>query len=178
MSEEIDTLARPTDPVGRVLYSICKALALFGGFIVCAVALMATISVIGRASISAPVPGDVEMIEIGTSTAVFAFLPYCQLMRGNVLVDFFMTWAPQRTKSFCDAIGSLIYFLVGSLLTWRLIAGGVDMYGYAEVTGVISFPRWISFPYATVCMAILLATIMYTLGNNVAEARGKRIHEN
>ncbi len=89
MSEGLDSSVRPTDKVGRILYRITAALAIFGGFVVGAVALMTTISVTGRAALSMPVPGDVELIEIGTNTAVFAFLPFCQLMRGNVIVDFF-----------------------------------------------------------------------------------------
>ena len=171
LTDETDPSARPTDRVGRALYGLTRALAILGGVVVCAMAFLTTISIPGRAAFSAPIPGDIELIEIGTSTAVFAFLPYCQLMRGNVIVDFVMAWAPTRVRTVLDAVGSLLYLSVGSLLTWRLIYGGIDMYTYSEMTLTIGFPRWVSFPYAVVCMAILLAVTVYTMGRSVAETR-------
>ena len=174
----MDDFVRPTDQVGRFLYILTAALAIFGGIVVGAVAIMTTISVSGRAAFSMPIPGDVELIEIGTSTAVFAFLPFCQLIRGNVFVDFFMTWAPQRAKSSCDTLGTLVYLIVGGLLTWRLYHGAFDMYEFAETTGTLAIPRWFSFPYAIVCMAILLTVIVYTLINNLIEIKpGSTIEE-
>ncbi|MDP6174016.1 MAG: TRAP transporter small permease [Rhodospirillales bacterium] len=169
-----DEAAWPTDKVGRVLYQVSRILALFGGAVILAVAAMTTISVSGRFSLSLPIPGDIEFIELGTSTAVFAFLPYCQLMRGNVIVDFFLTRAPTRMKTSLDALGSLLYLIAGSILTWRLIFGGFDMYKYSEKTLTLGIPRWFSFPYATLCMAILIAVIIYTLGRSIAETRANR----
>ena len=177
MSEGLDSSVRPTDKVGRILYRITAALAIFGGFVVGAVALMTTISVTGRAALSMPVPGDVELIEIGTNTAVFAFLPFCQLMRGNVIVDFFLTWAPQTVKSACDVLGTLLYLFVGSILTWRLTHGAFEMYEFAETTGTLAIPRWYSFPYGVACMALLLIVTMYTLVNNISETRAASAHE-
>ena len=62
MSDDVDNITRPTDKVGRVLYIASSWLAIFGGFVVGIVALMTTISVTGRASISKPIPGDMELI--------------------------------------------------------------------------------------------------------------------
>lgn len=177
MKVETDAEGRPTDPVGRTLYTITRWLAILGGVVVCAMAAMTTISITGRAAFSFPIPGDVEMIEIGTSTAVFAFLPYCQLMRGNVIVDFFMTRASDRAKTFFDALGALMYLTVGTLLTWRLVFGGFDMYKYAEKTITIGIPRWTTFPYAFVCLTILLAVIVYTLWRSIAENRAGRMFD-
>ena len=177
MTDETEAMGRPTDPVGRILYVITRWLAILGGVVVCAMASLTTVSITGRAAFSFPIPGDVELIEIGTSTAVFAFLPYCQLMRGNVIVDFFMTQEPVRAKTFLDALGSLMYFVVGSILAWRLIFGGFDMHQYAEKTLTIGIPRWTTFPYAFLCMVILLAVIAYTLGRSIAETRAGRMAE-
>ena len=171
MSKGFESFVRPADKVGRVLYSVTVALAIFGGVTLGIVAVMTSISVSGRAAFSMPIPGDVELIELGTSTAVFAFLPFCQLVRGNVIVDFFLTWAPQRVKSSCDVLGTLVYLIVGGLLTWRLYYGAFEMYAYAETTGTLAIPRWFSFPYALVCMAILLTVIIYTLINDLAETK-------
>lgn len=174
MTDETGSPNRPADRVGRFLFHLTRGLAVVGGIVVCAMAVLTTVSVSGRASFAAPVPGDIELIALGTSTAVFAFLPYCQLMRGNVIVDFLMSWAPTRARTACDALGSLLYLVIGGILTWRMVLGGVDMYVYAETTSTVGFPRWMTFPYAVLCMAILIAVTVYTLGRSVAETRAGR----
>ena len=122
MSEIGDTKARPKDPVGRVLYLISKWMAVFGGVILFILAILTTISVFGRKFFDTPVPGDFELVAIGTGVAVFACLPYCQLMRGNVLVDFFMNNAPTRAKTIVrNNIGVLLFIIYFSKFLERQI---------------------------------------------------------
>lgn len=174
MSEIGDTNARPKDPVGRVLYLISKWMAVFGGVILFILAILTTISVFGRKFLDAPVPGDFELVAIGTGVAVFACLPYCQLMRGNVLVDFFMNNAPTRAKTIADIIAGLIFLAIGLMLTWRMIYGAIDMHDVNEVSMTIGFPRWSTFPISIVFMSFLVIIIIYTLGRSIAETRANR----
>lgn len=174
MSEIGDTQARPIDPVGRVLYLISKWMAVFGGVILFILAILTTISVFGRKFLDAPVPGDFELVAIGTGVAVFACLPYCQLMRGNVLVDFFMNNAPTRAKTIADIIAGLIFLAIGLMLTWRMIYGAIDMHDVNEVSMTIGFPRWSTFPISIVFMSFLVIIIIYTLGRSIAETRANR----
>ena len=174
MSEIGDSKARPTDPLGRVLYLISKWMAVFGGVILFTLAILTTISVFGRKFLDAPVPGDFELVAIGTGVAVFACLPYCQLMRGNVLVDFFMNNAPTRAKTIADIIAGLIFLAIGLMLTWRMIYGAIDMHDVNEVSMTIGFPRWSTFPISIVFMSFLVIIIIYTLGRSIAETRANR----
>lgn len=137
-------------------------------------AILTTISVFGRKFLDAPVPGDFELVAIGTGVAVFACLPYCQLMRGNVLVDFFMNNAPTRAKTIADIIAGLIFLAIGLMLTWRMIYGAIDMYDVNEVSMTIGFPRWSTFPISIVFMSFLVIIIIYTLGRSIAETRANR----
>lgn len=166
--------ARPTDPVGRVLYTIAKWLAVFGGVILSGMALLTATSVIGRSLLAEPIPGDFELVAIGTGLAVFAFLPWCQLVRGNVLVDFFMSAAPPRAQIFADVVGGVAYLAIAALLTWRMIFGGIDMYKYNELSMTINFPRWTTFPVSILLMSFLTVVIAYTVGRSVAELRAGR----
>ena len=177
MSEFAETSTRPTDPVGRVLYQIAKWLAVCGGVILFAMAVLTTISVTGRAALSAPIAGDFELVAIGTGLAIFAFLPWCQLERGNVLVDFFMAKTPVRTRVLADIVGGIFYILIASLLTWRLIFGAIDMYQYNEVTMTINFPRWTTFPISVALLGFLVVVIAYTIGRSVAEWRAGRFFD-
>ena len=174
MSELADTNTRPTDPVGRVLYLISKWMAVFGGVLLFILAILTTVSVFGRKFLDAPVPGDFELVAIGTGIAVFACLPYCQLMRGNVLVDFFMNNAPTRAKTIADIVAGLIFLAVGSMLTWRMVYGAIDMHEVNEVSMTIGFPRWTTFPISILFMSFLVVIIIYTIGRSVAETKANR----
>ena len=160
--------------MGRVLYSITRAFALFGGFVMCAMAILTTASVIGRAFFNSPISGDFELVAIGTGVAVFAFLPYCQLIRENVVVDFFLSNSPYRVQAFFDVIGSLVYGLIIALMAWRTTLGGIDMYTYNETTLILAVPRWSTFPLAVVCLVLLCVVCVYTLVRSVRETRLNR----
>ena len=177
MTENAESHSRPIDPVGRVLFQIARGLAVFGSLILCLMALLTTISITGRAAFSAPIPGDFELVAIGTGLAVFAFLPYCQLVRGNVIVDFFMTAAPTRAKTVCDIFGGLLYLVIGFLLTWRMIYGGIDMYNYSEKSMTLNFPRWTTFPISVLFMSFLIVVVVYTIGRSIAETRAGRFFD-
>ena len=116
----------------------------------------------------------IPFISIGTGIAVFAFLPWCQLNRGNVVVDFFMTRAPTRAKTFFDTLGAAMYLVIASLLTWRMIFGGIEMYETAERSLTLNFLRWQTFPISVLMMAFLVVVVAYTVGRNAAETRAGR----
>ena len=162
---------------GRVLHETARWLAIAGGLLLCLLAALVTLSVTGRSSFSMPVPGDFELVAIGTGLAIFAFLPWCQLNRGNVLVDFFMLRAPVRFRIFCDLVGSLLYLVIGIILTWRMTFGAVDMYRYAEKSMTINFPRWTTFPPSILMLAFLVVVIAFTLKRSFLEFRAGRYFE-
>ena len=154
-----------------MLYGISRILALIGGILACAMALLMSGSVAGRALVGYPIPGDYEMTGVINGTAVFAFLPYCQLMGANVIVDFFTSRAPARAKAALDALGGLLYLAIGILLTWRLVVGGIDMYKNSDVTSTLSFPLWVTLPFDIVCMVVLVLVTAYTLAQNISDMR-------
>jgi TRAP-type C4-dicarboxylate transport system permease small subunit len=175
VSETFEEQPRPTDPVGRVLYAICRLLSHLGGFVVFGMALLVTVSVTGRSTIGSPIYGDFEYITIFTGVAVFLFLPLCQLQRENVIVDFFMTNAPPRLKAACDAAGCLIYGIIIALMSWRTAVGGIASYKNHEETILLSWPLWSTFPLAVFCLIVLFAVCIYTLAVSVNQTvRGPR----
>jgi TRAP-type C4-dicarboxylate transport system permease small subunit len=171
MDEGTGDRARPTDPVGRALFGIARLLAIVGGVLVSITAVMVTVSVTGRYLFAAPIPGDYDLIAIICGCAVFAFLPYCQMIRGNVVVDFFTTNISPMAKAVLDAFGMLLYLLVAILFTWRFYFGGLELYHNAEVLANFNFYRWWTVPFDIVCMIILILVIAYTFVREVGAAR-------
>lgn len=149
-------------PLGRALGALCRGLAVAGGFVLVALILMTCVSIAGRALFSAPIPGDFELVEIGCAVAVFAFLPYCQMTRGNVVVDFFTARAPPRARAAMELAGNLAFTAIAALLTWRTALGGLDLHRYAETTMVLGVPLWWGFIPAVPCTAVLTLACAYT----------------
>lgn len=149
-------------PVDRVIYSLSNLFATGGGLLLLGLALMTVVSITGRYLFSLPVPGDFELVEVGCAISVFAFLPYCQLHSGNVVVDFFTLRARDKTRNRLDATCSLIYGLIAGLLTWRLALGGYDMYQYGEQTMILGLSRWWGFIPIVASLALLTLVCFYT----------------
>ena len=124
---------------------------------------MTTWSIIGRKFFHAPVPGDWELMQVGTTVVACCFLPYCQIVRGNVIVDFFMDSAPARLKAFCDFLGSLMFVAVAALITWRLVHGGLDMHRYHQRLTTIEFEHWWAFTVIVPLIGFLVVIVVYTL---------------
>lgn len=165
--------AARTDRAGRALLQGAKGLAVAGGFVLAAVAVVTTLSILGRTVAASPVPGDFELVEIGTALAVFAFLPYCQMVRGNVVVDLFTSRAPARVKALLDLAGNLAFTLVAGILTWRMALGGAELRAYAETTMVLRIPVWWGIAAAVPCLGFLTVTCAYAAWRDAAGAASR-----
>ncbi len=159
------------EPVGRVLGRLALAFAVAGGAVLLAMMLVTVASVVGRTLLAEPVPGDFELVEIGSAVAVFAFLPYCQLRGGNVIVDFFTLNAGRRPRALLDAGGSLLYAAIAALLAWRLALGGRDMWLSGEETMVLAVPLWWGFLPIVASAALLVAVCLYTTWRSLGALR-------
>ena len=171
MAENAGETSRPTDPIGRILFAVSKALAIVGGLLACVIATLVTVSVTGRYLISAPIPGDYDLVGIVCGAAVFAFLPYCQMIRGNIVVDFFTNSAPPRARSMLDCVGTALYLCIAVLFTWRLYYGALELHESHQVIAAFNFFRWWTVPLNIFCMIVLILVIAYTLTRDIRAVR-------
>jgi TRAP-type C4-dicarboxylate transport system permease small subunit len=148
--------------LGRTLYAVSSWLAVVCGAILAAIAAMETVSIVLRAVAGAPIRGDFELVQFGTAVIIFGFLPYCQMVKGNVIVDFFLAKAAARTKAWCDAAASVLYALVAALLAWRMWLGGAELARAGERTTTINLELWLCFPPIVASLALLAAVAAYT----------------
>ena len=162
MADNATHAARPADPVGRALFHISRVFVLIGGTLLLLSALLTTLSILTHAVLNRPIRGEFELVSFGTSWAVYFFLPYCQIVKGNVIVDFFFARAGPRVKHFLDAVGSLLYAAIVALLVWRMSAGAVEVFHSGQESAVMNIPYWWSFPVALTCLSLLAAVTLYT----------------
>jgi len=133
------------DPVGAVLRRLSSAMAVVGGLLLAGGALLTVVSVTARYLFSAPISGDVELVELAAGAAVSAFLPYCQVRGGHVIVDFFTGALGDRTRARLDALHALVFAFCAGLIAWQMTLGGFDTYRSNDETMVLGVPVWISY---------------------------------
>ena len=171
MAESSEEYARPTDSVGRVLYKVSRWFAVLGGLLLVSCALLTTVSTFSHAIFNVPVHGEFDLVTFGTSSAIYLFLPFCQITRGNIVVDFFFSGSSPRTRGFLDALGSFLYIVVAVLLLWRMSVGMVEVGDSGESSAVLKLPHVWMFPIALGCLGLLILTTLYTLWQGIREMR-------
>jgi TRAP-type C4-dicarboxylate transport system permease small subunit len=132
--------------------------ALAGGVIASAVALNTVLSVIGRAAIAKPIPGDVELTQFGIALAISLCLPWCQLHRANIIVDFFTQKLSPRRQGLLDAFGALLLAAMCMLLAWRTAVGAVAVQQAGETSMIIGLPMW--WTYASLAPGLALTALV------------------
>jgi TRAP-type C4-dicarboxylate transport system permease small subunit len=131
-------------PVGQTLFKASKVSAIIGGLIFVAIVVMSIVSIVGRKLYAAPVPGDVEVLQMAAAFASASFFAYCHLNGGDVKVDFFTAKASAATVHRLDAFGSLLLGIFGALITWRAGAGALAMKASGETSMILGWPVWVA----------------------------------
>jgi TRAP-type C4-dicarboxylate transport system permease small subunit len=151
----------PFGPLGRQLMLACKVAAVAGTLVFTALVGMSIVSITGRKLWSAPVPGDVELLQICSAFAAATFFAYCHLNRGDVKVDFFTDRLPARGVHALDAVGSLLVGLFGALLAWRTGAGALMVGQAGETTMILVLPLWLGQALMVPGFVLLAAAGLY-----------------
>lgn len=134
-----------TEDMERWLRRLCDISAAIGGAVLIAIACMTTVSVIGRAFFAHPILGDVELVQLGGAVVVASFMPFTQIHRANIMVDFFTHGAPRHVQRWMDCAGTALYTLVMALIVWRVAAGGLAMKEAGERSMLMDIPLWLPY---------------------------------
>ncbi len=135
-------MAEPACPPRGAVARLSLGLALLGGFVLLGIAGLVTWSVVQRWLIRQPVPGDFELVSLGSALAVFGFLAYGTLMRANILVDSFTQALPAALRHGIDAVWMLVWAGVLAVLAWQLGIGAMETRGNHTTTMVLGLPTW------------------------------------
>ncbi|HOM14134.1 MAG TPA: TRAP transporter small permease [Rubrivivax sp.] len=162
-----DNAARPGSgfgPAGRVLLAVSKTLAVVGGLVFVALVAMSIVSITGRKLFAAPLPGDVEVLQMCAAVASACFFAYCHLANGDVKVDFFTHNLSTAKVAAMDAFGSLLVGLFGALLAWRTAAGAWAVQEAGETSAILGWPVWLAQALMVPGFALLAAAGFYMAG--------------
>ncbi|GLT11892.1 TRAP transporter small permease [Sulfitobacter porphyrae] len=165
----------------NIVHALARVTALLGGFVLLALILLTTLSIIGRSvnkflhadffdrmltGVSqflldlgiGEINGSYELLEAGVAFAIFSFLPICQLHGSHATVDIFTAALPDAFNRWLAAIWEIVLTAVVILLIWRLFGGLERYYGNGETTLFLQFPVW--WAYACSFAAGVVACIV------------------
>lgn len=163
----------PRAGLGRALELVAQAFALAGGAVFVAMIAMSVTSITGRTFWGQPVQGDFEYVQYACALGVAAFLPWCQMQRGNIIVDFFTTGLSPRKQALLDAFGALLLAVALGLVAWRAGVGAQAVLASGERAMISRVPVWI--PYAGIVPSLALGAVagLYTAWESLRIALGR-----
>lgn len=144
------------------VYRFASWAAFIGGLILSAMVLMVVSSIVGRVFSFAglgPVPGDFEMVEVGTAVAIFLFLPWCHVKAGHATVDLLFMHMPKWAQRVIVVASEVLMLLVWLLMTWQLTQGMLDKKQFAETTFILHMPLW--WGYSLCAVGGILGCLTY-----------------
>jgi TRAP-type C4-dicarboxylate transport system permease small subunit len=142
----------------KILQSLAKLSAILAGVLLTGITLMTCISLIGRNTVGLTLVGDFELTGIATGAAIALFMPWCQIKRGNIIVDFFTAKAHAAVNARLDRLGAFLVALVFALLAWRTTLGGLNAYVTGSSSMMMGLPEWIV--YVSMVPPFVLTTVI------------------
>ena len=155
----------------RLLDALATTLALIGGALLVAISLATVVSVSGRWLAGRPITGDIELVQLAVAAAIALALPYCQLHRSHLVVDFFTARSSGPMQRRLDAAASMLAGAVFFVLAWRAGVAVSEMRSASETTMVLGIPLWI--PYVAMVPGLALAGLAGVLQPFQARTQAK-----
>ncbi len=142
----------------KLLEQLAKGCAVLAGVLLTVITLMTCASLIGRNTTGTTLVGDFELTGLAAGAAIALFMPWCQVTRGNIIVDFFTVNASVGTQSALDRLGALCLGLAMALLAWRTTLGGLNAWASQSGSMMLGFPEWIV--YALMVPPLVLTAVI------------------
>ena len=142
----------------KTLVLLARFCAILAGLLLTLITLMTCASLIGRNTIGVTITGDFELTGVAAGAAIALFMPFCQVQRGNIIVDFFSAKFSNRTNAGLDRFGALLLAGVFALLAWRTSLGGLNSWRTHSETQIIGFPEWVA--YASMVPPFVLSMVV------------------
>ena len=138
----------------KILETLAKTCAVLAGVLLTGITLMTCVSLIGRNTTGWTIVGDFELSGSAAGAAIALFMPWCQVRRANIIVDFFTAKASERTTQFLDRLGALVLAVCMGLLAWRSGIGGISAWKSGSGSMMLGFPEWIVYVFMVPPLAL------------------------
>ena len=167
--------------------------AIIGGFVLVALIVLTTVSILGRvlsdALHTAPaarvtgglaqalldlgvgeVKGSYELLEAGVAFAIFSFFPICQLYGSHATVDVFTSLLPKPATRYLMAFWEVTLTACLILISVQLFGGVQRYYGNGETTLFLQFPLWWAYTASFAASVVTCFVAVYCAIMRVCES--------
>lgn len=153
----------------KVLEVLARVCAILAGLLLVFITVMTCVSIVGRDVFGKAILGDFELSGAAAGAAIALFMPWCQIKRGNIIVDFFTSGASERAQAWMDRLGALLLGCVMGLMAWRTTLGGINAWTTQSGTMMLGFPEWIVYVGMVPPLALAAAIGLYQALFGLAE---------
>ena len=148
---------------------LSKFLDIFAGIAITFIMSLTVIDVILR-SFRKPIVGTYELVAFAGAIVIGFAVPLTTLLKGHVLVDFFVLKFPKAIRNIVNVVTRLLGIWLFSVLGWNLIKMGMDFYRTGEVSLTLQLPFYpmafaLGFCALVQCL-ILIAQIFQVIGGS------------
>lgn len=166
---------------GQAVGWLANILAILGGIALSGVMLISVVSILGRWGVGwtvpfigrlGPIPGDYEIVEMGTGFAVFAFLAWCQFNRGHVTVDIAVSFLGPRGLASLATVTNVVLTVVAALIARQHYLGMLDKQRFGETTTILQLPLWWGYAGGLLGATVFAIVSFYTIWRSLNEALG------
>jgi TRAP-type C4-dicarboxylate transport system permease small subunit len=166
----VDDESGPRNPIGQVLNRTCRFFAVCAGIMLLLMALMSLASIVGRTLFDHPLLGDYELVQMMSAMAVSMALPFCQMIRGHIIVDFFTTSVPARVNRRLDIFASLMMAIFGFVFAWRISLGMISLQSTGDASMLLNLPTWWGYAVMAPSFFLLGCAALYTAWADITGA--------
>jgi TRAP-type C4-dicarboxylate transport system permease small subunit len=130
---------------------VSAAWAVAGGLVILAIMLVTSVNVgafaldrlarLFGANVGA-LPGYEDFVRLAVSCAALMFFPYCQLRRGHVAVDLFVSLFPRVVKRALDRLWLATIVALALFLAYWMCLGMLETRADRALSPVLGWPEW------------------------------------
>ncbi|MEO7760787.1 MAG: TRAP transporter small permease, partial [Casimicrobiaceae bacterium] len=126
-------------------------------------------SIVGRSLFGKPLMGDYEMVQMMSAVAVSMALPFCQMEKGHVIVDFFTARNSPRSNAVLDCIAALLMATCAFALAWRLVIATFEFAKNHDASMLLNLPTWWGYAPMGPSFFLLGCAALYAAWNHARE---------
>jgi TRAP-type C4-dicarboxylate transport system permease small subunit len=125
-------------------------------------ALLTVADVVLRSFFGLPIPGMLELIELGLACTIFIALPAVFLRDEHLVVDVIDHLLAPSVVRVLDLVGALVSLGVLVVMAWQMVPLARTMHEFGDVTSDLSIPKlWYWVPVLFGILASALATAVF-----------------
>jgi TRAP-type C4-dicarboxylate transport system permease small subunit len=134
-----------------------KIFGYLAAFFLTAMMLLTVADIVLRTFFNVPIPGMLELIELGLACTVFVALPAVFLRDEHLVVDVIDNVVPPPLVRLLDLAGAVISLGLLALMAWQMVPLARTMQEFGDVTSDLSIPKiyyWIPVLFGVVASAV------------------------